>query len=125
MSNGWRTFAGRAARSIPSTSGSARGRGPHDAGLGGLGYQAEGRNAARLGDPLHLAGCMLFWAEGSKRRNVIHFTNSDPRMLVFFRAFLVGALGVPPAGIHLTCLTTPQPPAADAHETGFLMGSFA
>ena len=27
-------------------------------------YQAEGRHKAREGDPLHLAGCMLYWAEG-------------------------------------------------------------
>jgi hypothetical protein len=64
--------------------------------------QAEGRAAARSGNPLHLAGCMLFWAEGSKRRNAIHFTNSDPRMVVFFRRFLVDALGLEPAEIHLS-----------------------
>ena len=65
-------------------------------------YQAQGRAEAYEGDPVHLAGCMLFWAEGSKRRNSIQFTNSDPRMLVFFRGFLVEALGVEPAGIHLS-----------------------
>jgi hypothetical protein len=64
--------------------------------------QAIGRAAARSGNPLHLAGCMLYWAEGSKRRNAIQFTNSDPRMLVFFRKFLVEALGLEPAEIHLS-----------------------
>ena len=48
-------------------------------------YQEEGRKRAQLGDPLHLAGCMLYWAEGSKSRNVITFTNSDPDMVVFSR----------------------------------------
>ena len=64
--------------------------------------QNDGRVAARRADPLHLAGCMLYWAEGSKRRNSIQFTNSDPRMLAFFRRFLVEALGVTPADIHLS-----------------------
>jgi hypothetical protein len=64
--------------------------------------QNEGRAAARRSDPLHLAGCMLYWAEGAKRRNSIQFTNSDPGMLAFFRRFLVESLGVEPADIHLS-----------------------
>ena len=56
--------------------------------------QAEGRATARHGDPLHLAGCMLYWAEGAKARHAIQFTNSDPRMLVLFRRFLVESLGI-------------------------------
>ncbi len=34
-------------------------------------WQEEGRSRARAGDPLHLAGCMLYWAEGTKGRNAI------------------------------------------------------
>jgi hypothetical protein len=64
--------------------------------------QAEGRAAARDGNRLHLAGCMLYWAEGSKRRNAVQFTNSDPRMVAFFRRFLVEGLGLKPADIHLS-----------------------
>src|SRR3954468_4845111 len=30
------------------------------------GFQREGRTRARQGDPLHMAGCLLYWAEGSK-----------------------------------------------------------
>lgn len=56
--------------------------------------QADGRAAAREHDPLHLAGCMLYWAEGAKRRNTIQFTNSDSRMLWLFRRFLTDALGI-------------------------------
>lgn len=56
--------------------------------------QQDGRDAAREGDPLHLAGCMLYWAEGAKRRNGIHFTNSDPQMLALFRQFLTESLAV-------------------------------
>ena len=50
--------------------------------------QAHGRALAALGDPLHRAGCMLYWAEGSKGRNKVTFTNSDPDMVRFFLAFL-------------------------------------
>jgi hypothetical protein len=57
--------------------------------------QADGRTTARQEDPLHLAGCMLYWAEGTKSRHSIQFTNSDPRMLALFRRFLVESLGVP------------------------------
>jgi hypothetical protein len=45
---------------------------------------------------------MLYWAEGGKRRNAIQFTNSDPRMLAFFRKFLVESLDVPPERIQLS-----------------------
>lgn len=64
--------------------------------------QAEGRAAARGANPLHLAGCMLYWAEGAKRRNAIQFTNSDSRMVAFFRGFLVETLGIEPHEIYLS-----------------------
>ena len=65
--------------------------------------QAEGRRIAKRGrDPLHLAGCMLYWAEGGKRRNAVQFTNSDAGMVAFFRRFLVDALRVKPGDIHLS-----------------------
>jgi predicted transcriptional regulator len=51
-------------------------------------YQEEGRQKAREGDALHLAGCMLYWAEGSKDRNSIKFVNSDPSMMIVFVRFL-------------------------------------
>jgi transcriptional regulator with XRE-family HTH domain len=41
-------------------------------------YQEEGRRLARRSEPLHVAGCMLYWAEGSKERNQLQLTNSDP-----------------------------------------------
>jgi transposase-like protein len=50
--------------------------------------QAEGRAVARRGDPEHAAGCMLFWAEGSRHRNTVHFTNSDPMMMRVFSEFI-------------------------------------
>ncbi|MGZ4278739.1 MAG: helix-turn-helix domain-containing protein [Solirubrobacteraceae bacterium] len=43
-----------------------------------LDAQACGREMARRPTRLHLAGCMLYWAEGSKDRNSVRLTNSDP-----------------------------------------------
>ena len=57
-------------------------------------YQEEGRQRARMRDPLHMAGCMLYWAEGSKQRNTLTFANSDVEMVRFFIVFLKEALGV-------------------------------
>lgn len=56
--------------------------------------QQLGRLAAKSGDLLHAAGCMLFWAEGSRRRNTMCFTNSDPAMIAFFVRFLRTRCGV-------------------------------
>lgn len=65
-------------------------------------YQEEGRAAARLGDPLHQRGCILYWAEGSKSKNTAIFTNSDPAMLVVYRRFLTESLGVAPEAMTLS-----------------------
>jgi hypothetical protein len=51
-------------------------------------FQEEGRSRARGGDPLFVAGCMLYWAEGAKGRNQLQFANSDPVMARFFVDFL-------------------------------------
>ena len=56
--------------------------------------QAHGRALAGTGDPLHRAGCMLYWAEGARDRNQLVFTNSDADMLSFFREFLRCCYGV-------------------------------
>jgi hypothetical protein len=64
-------------------------------------YQTAGRDRARDGDLLHIAGCMLYWAEGSKARNSVKLCNSDPSLLALFRRFLVEGLGVDPARLSL------------------------
>jgi hypothetical protein len=64
-------------------------------------WQAEGRAAARRGDPLHLAGCMLYWAEGTKNRNSIRLANSDRDLMCFFVRFLREAMGVTDKQISL------------------------
>ena len=55
-------------------------------------FQEEGRIKAREGDPLHLAGCMLYWGEGHKSRNTVGMVNSDVDMLIYFMRFLREAL---------------------------------
>jgi len=37
---------------------------------------------------LMLAGCMLYWAEGFKKKNVVDFGNSDANMMKYFLFFL-------------------------------------
>ena len=65
-------------------------------------YQQEGRLRARAGDPLHQAGCMLYWAEGSKDRNVVKLTNSDARLMRFFCRFLTCSLRIDPAALRVS-----------------------
>jgi transposase-like protein len=50
--------------------------------------QEEGRLRARRRDVSFVAGCMLYWAEGAKKRNQLQFANSDPEMVRFFVDFL-------------------------------------
>lgn len=58
-------------------------------------YQQQGRVKAREGEMLHSWGCMLYWAEGTKSRNVLGFANSDKDMMILFIKFLREALCVP------------------------------
>jgi DNA-binding transcriptional regulator YiaG len=64
--------------------------------------QDHGRHLARRKDLLHVTGCMLYWAEGSKRRNDVEFTNSDPDMTRTFVKFLRQCYGVSPDDLRLT-----------------------
>jgi hypothetical protein len=57
-------------------------------------HQREGRERVRRSDPLHLAGCMLYWAEGAKARNTLGLANSDLNLIKFFVRFLKESLGV-------------------------------
>jgi predicted transcriptional regulator len=66
-------------------------------------FQQQGCRAAQRSDPLHLAGCMLFWAEGSRNRNAIEFVNSDPAMVSLFVHFLRICFEVPDEKIRVRC----------------------
>jgi transcriptional regulator with XRE-family HTH domain len=65
--------------------------------------QEDGRHLARQGDQLHVAGCMLYWAEGAKNRNRVHFSNSDPEMARFFVSFLRTYFNIRDEQIRITC----------------------
>jgi hypothetical protein len=45
---------------------------------------------------------MLYWAEGTKGRHAIAFSNSDPHMLRLFRRFLTESLAIERDGIRLS-----------------------
>ena len=68
-----------------------------------LAFQEKGRALARLGDPVHAAGCMLYWAEGSKSRNAVQFVNSDPAMVAFFVEFLRTYYDVSDDAFRISC----------------------
>lgn len=58
-------------------------------------HQEAGRERARASEPLHMAGCMLYWAEGSKSRNCLQLVNSDLELQRFFMRFLRCCFVVP------------------------------
>jgi len=68
-----------------------------------LAAQAGGRAAARSGDAVHAAACMLYWGEGSKSRNHVQLSNSDPAMVVFFVRFLREYFAVPDSRMRIQC----------------------
>jgi hypothetical protein len=73
-------------------------------------YQADGRRRIRDGDPLYLAGCMLYWGEGKKGRSCVRFANSDPAMVALFVRFLRECFAVPDEAFRVRCLR--RPPAS-------------
>jgi transcriptional regulator with XRE-family HTH domain len=64
--------------------------------------QQRGRELARHPTRLHLAGCMLYWAEGAKDRNAVKLTNSDPDLIALFVRFLRRCHDVAPKRIALS-----------------------
>lgn len=65
--------------------------------------QERGRSLAQSGDKLFTAGCMLYWAEGTKGRNTVDITNSDPALLRHFVGFLRRQFAVPNERVRITC----------------------
>jgi hypothetical protein len=62
-----------------------------------IAWQLEGRRRAREGNLLHQAGCLLYWAEGSKSRNFVRLVNSDVNLLRMFRRFVTECFDVGPS----------------------------
>jgi hypothetical protein len=54
-------------------------------------------------DELHLAGCMLYWAEGDKGRQSVRIANSDPALLRLFVRFLRECYGAEVGRIAVSC----------------------
>lgn len=67
------------------------------------GYQEAGRILARERNATYVAGCMLYWAEGSKARNSVQLTNSDPDLLAYFVQFLRDHFEVQNSRLRLSC----------------------
>src|SRR5690348_6552302 len=65
-------------------------------------FQNKGRERIKEGDPLYIAGCMLYWGEGSKDKNSVRFTNSDVAMVVLFKKFLKTSFDVKDKDFVLT-----------------------
>jgi len=68
-----------------------------------IAYQDDGRRLALQGEGCHVAGCMLYWAEGEKDRNAVRFSNSDPEMVRFFVSFLKTYFDLRDDEIRITC----------------------
>jgi hypothetical protein len=67
------------------------------------GYQENGRRLARESGPGYSAGCMLYWAEGGKGRNVVEISNSDPALIAFFASFLRRYFAVENEAMRVHC----------------------
>lgn len=65
-------------------------------------YQEAGRQLAKQDNRLHLTGCMLYWAEGSKKRNTVNFANADIRMMKIFVKFLRKCYSIEPSEILIS-----------------------
>lgn len=52
-------------------------------------YQQRGAERVLIEDRLYLAGCLLYWGEGTKSINSLKLTNSDVAMLIIFKDFLL------------------------------------
>ena len=68
-----------------------------------IAYQEAGRRLALQSDSCHVAGCMLYWAEGEKDRNALRFYNSDPEMVRLFVLFLKRYFDLRDEEIRITC----------------------
>ena len=66
-------------------------------------YQEEGRRLARIRGGEYAAGCMLYWAEGSKGRNAAQMSNSDPDLLRYFVHFVRRQFGAEDRQMAISC----------------------
>lgn len=69
--------------------------------------QKEGMKIAKNKNWLHVAGCMLYWAEGAKHKNSCKLSNTDSNLLKLFIKFLLECFKVTQSNIrlHINCYT--------------------
>jgi hypothetical protein len=67
-----------------------------------LSYQEIGKQRIKLVDPLYLAGCMLYWGEGTKSINQVGVCNSDINVLIIFKRFLTECFSISPEQLCLS-----------------------
>jgi len=72
-----------------------------------INYQNIGKTKAKEKNLLHMAGCMLYWAEGAKHRSACIFCNSDLIMIKFYLKFLRECFNIQNdmLKIHINCYT--------------------
>lgn len=74
-------------------------------------YQNEGKNLVRntngVKRDLLISGCMLYWGEGSKKRNSVILCNSDVNLLKYFISFLTTFFNIDKnkIGLYINCHT--------------------
>lgn len=70
-------------------------------------FRENGKIQAQKMSPLHIQGCMLYWAEGRKHKTRCQFTNSDPHMIKLYIKFLREELLVEDSKIilNINCYT--------------------
>lgn len=64
--------------------------------------QNVGKEKIKNGEPLYIAGCMLYWGEGAKDKNICKLVNSELSMLVIFHKFLFTYFNIKNENIQLT-----------------------
>jgi predicted transcriptional regulator len=64
-------------------------------------YQLDGAKKLENASNLFIAGCMLYWGEGSKNRNTARIANSDPNLLQFFLKFVTTEFNIHPKNISI------------------------
>jgi hypothetical protein len=66
-------------------------------------YQEEGRALVREGENGFVQACLLYWAEGSKTRHSLSFSNADSEMVLLWMDLLRMTLRVPEDRVRITC----------------------
>jgi AcrR family transcriptional regulator len=66
-------------------------------------YQQEGRARVRAGDERFVQACLLYWAEGTKSRHSLSFSNADSDMVRLWMHALRSTLGASEVRIRMTC----------------------